>query len=582
MISDIDHFHLFSGSVCDVANLRSQVRELPWNRGRSLMTDLWFAIQLFARRRNCIFDGKPFAIRGGNDDEFCRIGQVAGELQRVLLGCCHWFCNTLNLADGHFCDGEAARNSVRSLSFQWNEVHQLVQRDFYPNAGKHFFHSRHSRLAFIVEVCDRADIPEHVCKADQLGRQMGRIQCCHRYLVSLAATSFTGSYHQSNCCSEKCGPCSSPCRPGLAVGVGPWPRRPTRDCNPRAYCNAGDCDGFRQPVFASHHFSLSGVIDGASYAKSLRICLLAGRSLRNMHTLFGAADCDGAGWARGGDIRLAGAAALNLNGDIFEKSNVGKVSCRLANLAACAFQGSEGNVSRYTPSIIAAKDVLLNRTFGLNDVISRSDDLSRKVGVKALGNRIANGVQQASKAGKLIAAFQVCIHRLISLFCCLVEVSEGAVVIIRRRRKLLFDMVQPRPGQFYASLELSRRMCIEARPVDPRQQRINHVIECRLAALDLKGSVYFRVPTAVFFVPVGNPNSANSCRARPDSSEPVSNFWTGWVERDRRPAPNRKRRSDRDSNNSNCFFQSAPALTHQPIPEIARARSYPIEFLVSA
>lgn len=275
-------------------------------------------------------------------------------------------------------------------------------------------------------------------------------------------------------------------------------------------------------------------------------------------------------------MRRSCAAVLNLNVEFVENSNVGKVGCRLADLATCAFQGRERNLSRYTPSIIAAKDVLLNRPFGLSDVISRSDDLPRKMVVKTLGNRIANGVQQASQASELIATLQVCIHRLISIFCRVMEVSEGAVVILRRRGKLLFDMVQPRPGEFYASLELSRRMCSEARPVDPRQQRINHVIERRLTALDLKSAVYFGIPSTVFFVPVGNPDSAYSCRARSDSGEPVSNFRAGRIEGNRRPAPDGKRNSNRDSCHRYCFFDSAPALTHLFSPNVVWAQSYPI------
>ncbi len=118
------------------------------------------AVQFLAGWWDCEFGSESLAGFGGHNDEVCSHGKVSRELQRVLLGRGSRLRDAPNFIKCHVSEGEPPRNSVRSLAFQWNEVHQVFETNVNLYAVEFIFHARHCRIIVVVEVRDRACAPK--------------------------------------------------------------------------------------------------------------------------------------------------------------------------------------------------------------------------------------------------------------------------------------------------------------------------------------------------------------------------------------------------------------------------------------
>ena len=226
------------------------------------------AVQFLARGRNGVLCGKFLASFCGHDDEVCCVGKVVGNSQRLTLGRGSRFLDASDLFKRHASKGEPPRNTMCSLAFQRDQVHQLLETDIDIEILELLFHDRHCGFIVIVKVCHSAYASKGLCIAVQLWCQMCRIECSHGVLIPLASPRLPACNQQGNTCCEKCCDCRRPRRPCLTFHVRPTPRRPTSDCKCGADSDSSNRYGFWQPVTAFVHYSPVRAADGAWYSNS--------------------------------------------------------------------------------------------------------------------------------------------------------------------------------------------------------------------------------------------------------------------------------------------------------------------------
>lgn len=236
-----------------------------------------------------------------------------------------------------------------------------------------------------------------------------------------------------------------------------------------------------------------------------------------------------------------------------------KVVRSLGRRCQGALERGQGKTQRLMPRVVR-RCLSLNGACSLEKKITCSDDMAGEAVVEALSNGISDHLHQFTEIKNCIGTGTVLVHRVITIGDLGVKRSQFSFVLFSGKWNHRFCVVEPGCGEFDCPLRIPGFLCSKASPIYKASNRINHVLEGGLAALDLDCPIDSGFSLSVSFVPDSNPYRTKGSASRSNCAYPVRGRHRLIGPRREWPATQRYQDDERCNGYPECYF--GPASFH--------------------